>query len=759
MTFLALVLLFSTAAVDAPRPVVSVLYFDNSTGDPALDVLRKGFADMVITDLVAWDGVRVVERMKLELVLTELKLQQSKAFDPVTAVKVGKLVGAQYAITGSLLLANNQLRIDAIVTRIATGDKVIAASVTDDKDKIFDLEQQLVDKLTAAIDVKLRGSDGRKRAKVPSLDALLAYSKAIDLSDQGKIDEAQKAMAAVVSKSPTFFMAREKKQLLLKSLEEFEERKKDLISSAVLEVNKRADAQLVKPFASLKPDEKKVFVVWRTVKGRFLARLLKQSLSFRDASQRVVRVGKEATALDVMRSWVANQRQLVDELKQLEPYASVDLDRLGLAELFRDAGLFDGSSLHILVELAQSELAEFILEGRINDGEWFHVGPQLGVLEPAEQDRALKELEQAVAAAEAAWKKAPTEQRLRFEHGLSSMALEQAQLLEWLRRDDDAAAAYQKILDLLPTSDAAKRAEEQIQEIIGAKHSNDHSQREKFERALRTCEGLHAIGNELAYRLRRKGLAGLDEIEQQVDKACALRLGNAWEIGNFYRSLARDAARHEDCDRAKRWYLKCFTFGGDSPRTLESYFKNEPWCSYGLTVDTFPSKVRVTSYNKGNADERVRLAAIALEDILGEELGARAVAIERGGGGSGGVLGLYVGIEGKGDGLSVVGKLNKGESGEVAVAAPFTKGVVDLDALFAPVLKELRGTSEPGPRKPSPKLSFETAADYGAALKLFESRKYEEALVAFDAIAKRNPAFRLAEVRVAMSKAKLAEKR
>ncbi len=132
---------------------------------------------------------------------------------------------------------------------------------------------------------------------MPSLDALVAYSRAIDLSDQGKVEEAQKAMTALVSKSPTFAMAREKKQALLKSLEQFEERKKDLISGAVLEVNKRAPR-----------------------------------------------------ALNVMRSWLANQRLLIEEMGQLEAYASADLRQLGLAELFRDARFFDSSSVNFQCE-------------------------------------------------------------------------------------------------------------------------------------------------------------------------------------------------------------------------------------------------------------------------------------------------------------------------------------------------------------------------------------------------------------------------
>ena len=46
----ALVLMASTASA-AEKLVVAVLYFDNNTGNREYDVLQKGLADMLITDL------------------------------------------------------------------------------------------------------------------------------------------------------------------------------------------------------------------------------------------------------------------------------------------------------------------------------------------------------------------------------------------------------------------------------------------------------------------------------------------------------------------------------------------------------------------------------------------------------------------------------------------------------------------------------------------------------------------------------------
>ena len=46
-------------------------YFDNNSKDPELDVLRKGFADWLITDLSGVEGIQLVERDKLEQLVKE----------------------------------------------------------------------------------------------------------------------------------------------------------------------------------------------------------------------------------------------------------------------------------------------------------------------------------------------------------------------------------------------------------------------------------------------------------------------------------------------------------------------------------------------------------------------------------------------------------------------------------------------------------------------------------------------------------------
>src|ERR1700759_3401630 len=95
-----LVMAIVAQAAPDTRPTGAVLYFDYSGKDADMAVLKKGLAQMLISDLSALDGVRLVERDRLEEILAELKLAQSGKIDPATAAKVGKLLGARYMVLG-----------------------------------------------------------------------------------------------------------------------------------------------------------------------------------------------------------------------------------------------------------------------------------------------------------------------------------------------------------------------------------------------------------------------------------------------------------------------------------------------------------------------------------------------------------------------------------------------------------------------------------------------------------------------------------
>ncbi len=590
---LALSLAMVMAAADVP--VVSVMYFDNDSKDPELEFMRKGLTDLLITDLVAWEGVRVVERTRLEDVLKELDFQQTKYVDKATAAKLGKVLNSNYLIYGSLILTGSKLTVAARLVQANNGEVIFTVKEADERDKIFDIEQRLVNQLVAKIDAKLSASDqARRKARVPDLATLVAYGKALDLSDQGKVDEAQAAMRAVVSKSPTFLLGRERQTELLKAFEEYQKKKQDLISGQIVELGKMVDKALQDEpkYDSLTLDQKQRYLLMRMLKGRFLARVMKQYLSNRDENFRVARVGSEGKALLAMRDWAENQRRLISEYARgqrqhatvsngisypasLSNYRPTDDE----AKLIQDSKIGDASLKGQDVET----LAEFVLSGRADDGTWFTVAPTLGAADPKEKKAITEavdlEIKNALTAHAAGdkWAENRASRMLEFK---ASVAVSEGDL-------DSAIGSYQQILDAFPTGSRSSWVEGRIKELLEGR-TNDMRDLENYTAAIKTCDDMKIrMSHDLMRkRMLKSGLKALDEYAADIEKAClpaTKRTVSAF--AQIYGYLAHDAATHDDCDRYRAFYKKYLEVNG-SVSEMMSWAKHYPWCELGpLTKD------------------------------------------------------------------------------------------------------------------------------------------------------------------------------
>jgi TolB-like protein len=561
-----------------------VLYFENRTGRADYDVLRKGLADMIVSDLAIWDGVTVVERERLEAVLAELKLQQTRAFDRAGRQKIGRLLGARFVLVGTLNLAGPTLALDAQLVEVQSGAVRAAARASGPSDRVFDLEQELVSRLSSAIDLKVRDPARRRLVKVPDLKSLLGYSKAIDLWDKGLLDEAAKAMRQVVSQSPTFLMARDRKERILKQLEASGKRRTEIASNAVVGLGKLVDAGLRDEarFDQLDLQGQQLFLGHRLLRTRVLGRLLRGSLSTHDNALRLVLRGKEAEARKVMRAMAENLRRLGAEVerfkKRAPPFTEVRLDPQ--AERLAQEGAFGRVSL---LDDASRALGELVLLGRVRDGEpGYTVGPALGDLDPKEQKAAFEALDRLVTVALGRHAAAASSMKPLFENQVSQALDLKANALLRLDRDEEAVAAYQRLLDAFPTSPRAKWLENRIKEIVGASHDHEREMRERWAKALQSCEDMDIrTGTSTLHReLRRFGLAGLGMHAAALQKACKVTEKNLHAFAYVYHGLADAAAQHDDCAASRLWYRKYVETGG-SVTDMRVYAKHRPWCPLG----------------------------------------------------------------------------------------------------------------------------------------------------------------------------------
>jgi TolB-like protein len=196
-----------TKDVNAKR--LAIIYFDNSGGEPSMDKLKKGLADMLITDLSNVSMLDIVERDKLEAILKEQKISNSKEFDPNTAAKVGKLLGAQMILTGGYFDMMGSMRIDARFIDVETGKILKSDGVDGASTSFFKIQKQLSWKIINNLDIKLSDEEkkeltAKEQAKALTLDDLNEYSKALELFDNGKKEDAKKIAEKIAKKYSDF---------------------------------------------------------------------------------------------------------------------------------------------------------------------------------------------------------------------------------------------------------------------------------------------------------------------------------------------------------------------------------------------------------------------------------------------------------------------------------------------------------------------------------------------------------------------------
>ncbi len=210
---------------------VAVLYFDYDGKTADMGHLRKGLAQMLISDLSGVGGVNIVERSRLEEVLKELKLSRTAKFDRRTANRVGKLLGARYLVMGGFFDFGKTLRIDARIVDVETGKIVGTFGDNSYVEEFLKLEQALADSLGKSLaslpstraanknrkwrktrkrSKKSLAASGKRKAEAPikvSFDTIKKYSAGLHAKDQGDNKKAKHLFQMVVKRSPGFELA------------------------------------------------------------------------------------------------------------------------------------------------------------------------------------------------------------------------------------------------------------------------------------------------------------------------------------------------------------------------------------------------------------------------------------------------------------------------------------------------------------------------------------------------------------------------
>jgi curli biogenesis system outer membrane secretion channel CsgG len=102
--FLSVVILIACVALGADAQLkkrIAVARFEDKSGAGYANI-GKGVADMLVTALVKSGKFSVIERQELEKVFAEQRLGNSGAVTPETAAKVGRVLGVELLVIGSI---------------------------------------------------------------------------------------------------------------------------------------------------------------------------------------------------------------------------------------------------------------------------------------------------------------------------------------------------------------------------------------------------------------------------------------------------------------------------------------------------------------------------------------------------------------------------------------------------------------------------------------------------------------------------------
>jgi TolB-like protein len=197
------------------RPGIAVFMFDNggSIGQDKenFDGLQRGIPGMLISELAANPAVRLVEREQVQHLLDEQNLGASGRVDAQTAAKIGKIVGAKYAITGMFMDFSGDFRLDIRLVNVETTEIVRVEADKMARDHLFDLIRTLAQRLMKDVNLPplpKQASDQRMNRQVPT-EALTYYSRALLYHDRGQRDKAIEMYQRALDAFPGYTEAQE----------------------------------------------------------------------------------------------------------------------------------------------------------------------------------------------------------------------------------------------------------------------------------------------------------------------------------------------------------------------------------------------------------------------------------------------------------------------------------------------------------------------------------------------------------------------
>ena len=186
-----------------PQPnTIAVCYYKDLSPGKSLTAFQKGLAAMITTDLAKVGSLKVIERLRLQALLEEMQLGQMGIVDERSAPRVGRLLGAQNMVVGSI--SEGSIQVATTVNKQSSAVRV----ATED---FWQIPPMVITTVAKALGIELTPEEeaavGTPHTKV--LEAFTYYGEALIAQDAGRWEEAKDLFAKALQADPDFQLAGE----------------------------------------------------------------------------------------------------------------------------------------------------------------------------------------------------------------------------------------------------------------------------------------------------------------------------------------------------------------------------------------------------------------------------------------------------------------------------------------------------------------------------------------------------------------------
>ena len=192
-------------------PLLAALPFTNAVvGDDrsALNPLASGVPELLLIELARNPDIRIVEPARVRRVLTAQKLDTQARIDDEAASRVGRILGAQWVVRGTLTSdGRGAIRLASYVVNVGTGQIAHSESAEGKLANLAELVGQLAEHLGRDMHLAELSRESRRSRELTqraSYETTLAFARAIEARDAGRVQQAIALLEQLLSDNPGY---------------------------------------------------------------------------------------------------------------------------------------------------------------------------------------------------------------------------------------------------------------------------------------------------------------------------------------------------------------------------------------------------------------------------------------------------------------------------------------------------------------------------------------------------------------------------